>query len=226
MPLSKSRPRAHKSHKCNGIEPCSNCEASNAKCLYKPSKFRINTYNQQQSFKAVQSRLAELEGIVQKHGLEVSEASTTDGSPDTPMPHTTVDASERNEDDRNPILKMLRDLSIGALGEYVGARSQVTMSRLITSMARSLNAGDIEAIKLDGSSEGWKHLSPKSASRSNTIVVDLASIPSPIADKLFKSYMRHIETRWPVMHTPYVAQLHDSSGSLADIYEYVEVFCC
>ncbi|KAH7303853.1 fungal-specific transcription factor domain-containing protein [Stachybotrys elegans] len=101
------------------------------------------------------------------------------------------------------------------------------MSRIINSMVQPRNNTAEEGDAHDehfGPSESstWEHLSPKSAnssSESQRAQINLAHLPSNIANTLFRSYMVHISTRWPVMHTPYIRQLHETRGSLTDVYE-------
>lgn len=133
----------------------------------------------------------------------------------------------------SPLLSVLRELSIGALGEYIGATSQLTMSRIISSMTVSPQEAKSLSLEEDGAarpseSSSWENLSPKSAntlSKTDIMLVDLAQIPPDIANKLLDGYIAHISTRWPVMHTPYIRHLHENRSSLTDVYEYVLNSC-
>lgn len=202
-----------------------------------------------QSHKAMQRRLAELEAILEKVGYEDGPAvnrpspeSTTGTGADEDQPSrrnsmiypVSNAMDERRGPGQNPMLLMLRDLSIGALGEYIGATSQVTLSRLISSMTRSKDSKpsamtesdpSLTANTNEGTTGGWEHLSPKSASTANQsqsagkVDVNLAEVPLNIADKLFRGYITYISTRWPVIHSPYITQLHETRASVTDVYE-------
>lgn len=164
-----------------------------------------------------------------------SSSSTHSANSRDPGIITTLDDNWRRKAGRpSPLLSVLRELSIGALGEYIGATSQITMGHIISSMACAYDQeeeterkGGQETTTRVSESGAWETLSPKSAnvanaaSKSDLPPIDIASLPSAVADKLLRGYIVHISTRWPVMHTPYLRHLHETRSSLSDVYEYV-----
>ncbi|KAJ9142934.1 hypothetical protein NKR23_g6746 [Pleurostoma richardsiae] len=68
----------------------------------------------------------------------------------------------------------------------------------------------------------WEHLSPKSANSApptSETDFDLSRVPTHVAERLFRGYIRHISTRWPVLQTPQVQRLHVSRDSLSDTFK-------
>lgn len=113
------------------------------------------------------------------------------------------------------VLEVLRDLSIEASGGYIGASSSITMSRMVGSLVKSKERGSL-------SLRPEEHFSPKSLPDDgfeDTRLIDTASLPQDIADKLLKGYLKHISTRWPILHSAYIRSLHSRRSTLTDSYE-------
>ncbi|KFA46129.1 hypothetical protein S40293_03749 [Stachybotrys chartarum IBT 40293] len=238
--------------RCDGKNPCSNCDSFAVRCQYPPARVRAQIHGQQRSFQAMQKRLAELEMMLgkqdeagsfqrnrqtslsstatdesMKHGASTCSDYANSSARQTPGASTVSGTDEKKSTSTNPLLILLREMSIGALGEYMGATSQITMSRIINSMSQSRDEIKNDMDDDDGTirpseSNPWEHLSPKSAnsnSKTHKTSVDFAQIPDTVAKRLFRGYLVHISTRWPVMHTPYIRQLHETRASLSDKYE-------
>ncbi|KAH6677710.1 fungal-specific transcription factor domain-containing protein [Halenospora varia] len=114
----------------------------------------------------------------------------------------------------NAVVDILRDLSLEASGGYIGASSSITMSRMVGSLVKS---------KIDGPMlRGEEHLSPKSLSDGSLEEegqIELGNVPPDIADKLLKGYLKHISTRWPILHSTYLRGLHARRDALGNSYE-------
>lgn len=123
-----------------------------------------------------------------------------------------------NRKDMNGVVDILRDLSLEASGGYIGASSSITMSRMVGSLVKAKAEPNI-------ASSGFRvgeHLSPKSLSDGGIEdegLLEFGSMPVDIADKLLKGYLKHISTRWPILHSTYLRGLHARRGSLANSYE-------
>lgn len=194
-----------------------------------------------QAVQAVEDRVAELESLLRREGIGaagqkrrqlLTRESSYGGSPASPAEVPVAKrwkssaapaAPEQRGDGTSSLSKrvavstvveILRDLSIEASGGYIGASSQITMGRMISSIvqAREYTVGV-------GGRGSWEHLSPKSANTAPTASdcgLEFSQIPAEIADKLFNGYMLHISTRWPVLQTPFMRLLHDERETLSD----------
>ena len=151
-----------------------------------------------------------------------------DSNPDDGVRVPVLQPSSPEPDDTS-VFEMVRDLSIGGFGGYVGSTSQITMGRMIGFMMGSQRRSSVRTLSglepedSSVSTRGdWEHLSPKSAStglNGSKAVIEIPQIPADIADKLFFSYVRHISTRWPVVHPLYARYLHGNRATLLDAYE-------
>jgi hypothetical protein len=122
------------------------------------------------------------------------------------------------ENQVNSVVDILRDLSLEASGGYIGASSSITMSRMVGSFVRGK-----EGIGLSGNeAPAGEHLSPKSTSDGTDIyesAIETGGIAQGVADRLLKSYLKHISTRWPVLHSAFVQNIHSRRESLSTSYE-------
>jgi hypothetical protein len=231
--------------KCDGLRPCSNCRAFDAVCKYIKTP-RLQSRNVDENSAAAEARVAELEGILLREGIvdegqtrwrlrQASLTASTDGversdirrppkRPYTESPRSEAGPREAECEEEggkaefNSVLEILRDLSLEASGGYVGASSSITMSRMVGSLVKSKER--VESIGTELRQE--VHQSPKSmsdGSLEDDTYVDTASIPQEIADKLLNGYLKHISTRWPILHSAYIRSLHSRRASLTDSYE-------
>lgn len=228
--------------KCDGgIPSCSNCSTCNAVCQYlRPLK--PNSKNRDFYVRAAETRVAELETVLSRQGI-VDEGSARWKNVQIGM-QSYVSDHEETEEGRfakrpcrqtsqleyssneaagqkqgkkvNRVVDILRDLSLEASGGYIGASSSITMSRMVGSLVKS----KIDAGLLGSGDAIGEHLSPKSA-----IDVDedssseLGSMPQEVADKLLRGYLKHISTRWPILHSAFIRDLHSRRSSLGNCYE-------
>ena len=230
--------------KCDGQTPaCSNCRSFNADCLYiKPPVPR----SRDPYLRAAEDRVAELEGILVREGISDEgqsqwrqlQAAQLVELPDTnessiseplrrPPKRPCIDTSLHYNDidvewegttrdkNANAVVDILRDLSLEASGGYIGASSSITMSRMVGSLVKS-------RVEPSLGLRAEEHLSPKSSSDGtfdDESVLELGSMPENIADKLLMGYLKHISTRWPILHSNYIRTLHHSRETLVDPYE-------
>lgn len=150
-------------------------------------------------------------------GSKTPRQATSEATTPRPPKRLCIDASlsdhhmldGRNDTKKrevNTVVDILRDLSLEASGGYIGASSSITMSRMVGSLVKS-NTDQLAGSKL--STE--EHLSPRSASDGTLLdegLWDLGSVPQEIADRLLRGYLKHISTRWPILHSNYIRSLH------------------
>jgi hypothetical protein len=234
--------------KCDGLRPCSNCKGFDAICKYVKTP-RLQSRNVDEHSAAAEARVAELEGILLREGIfdegqtrwrqrQASQTSSGDATEQTetlrppkrphaesPYSEAGPHATEFEEEigggrtEFNSVLDVLRDLSLEASGGYLGASSSITMSRMVGSLVKSKEQ-QVESNSNDLRQE--VHQTPKSmsdGSLEDDTYVDTASIPQDIADKLLNGYLKHISTRWPILHSAYIRSLHSRRASLNDSYE-------
>ncbi|KAK9417016.1 putative Transcription factor domain-containing protein [Seiridium unicorne] len=222
-------------------KPCANCRDFGATCEYLPPKSMMHRDQQKsvQAVQAVEDRVAELESILRREGIgphgekrkqRVNEELYTCSPSMLEMPaekrwKPSPTPSEQRSDASSPmpkrmavstVVEILRDLSIEASGGYIGASSQITMGRMISSIVQAREYTISSSIE-----RGWEHLSPKSAntaSVSPSSGLDFSQVPPEIADKLLHGYVRHISTRWPILQTPFVRLLHAERYTLSDAF--------
>lgn len=229
--------------KCDGMRPtCSNCNSFSAECKYvKTAKNRPRTLDYEATA-AAEARVAELEEILLREGItdkgqerwrqrKAASASPTPLEPadvrvplKRPHAESPCPVLERNDDsagseqrrrDSTCVLEVLRDLSLEATGGYIGASSSITMSKMVASIVKCREPDQQE-------SRQEEHLSPRSLSDPGAVTdisVDTGKIPQDIADKLLKGYLKHISTRWPILHSVYIRGLHARRSDLNSSYE-------
>ncbi|KAI1879322.1 hypothetical protein JX265_002276 [Neoarthrinium moseri] len=194
-----------------------------------------------QAVQAVEDRVAELESILRREGIgeygrkrkertdsdgytrasSTIEVSTSKRWQPSPAPSEQRSDSSSPVPKRKPVgtvVEILRDLSIEASGGYIGATSQITMGRMISSIVQAREYTVSNSAERGGA---WEHLSPKSANTGPGPLgggFDFAQVPPEIADKLFKGYIGHIATRWPVLQTPFMRLLHAERRTLSDAF--------
>lgn len=126
---------------------------------------------------------------------------------------------EEEEEKVESLGTVLRDLSLDANGGYIGASSHVTMGSLFGPLAgvpqkrrqeRPMSVGNI----MTGS------LTPPSTFDSeDSATIALAEVPTTMANRLLSGYLKHISTRWPVVHSVWVQDLHSRRDNLTSLYE-------
>jgi hypothetical protein len=165
--------------------------------------------------KALEERVAELEMSLNNHG-NIAAALDHWGQ---------RDATNRRQSDvgveTNSLLTAVRDLSLEVTGGYVGSTSNITLGRILGTVAAS-------KLQLEGvSPEGWDEVQ-----RRNTISIcseaDFSSpgrelyhfeTPAHVADLMLNAYLKHLSPLLPIIHSPKIRELHQRRGSLVDPYE-------
>jgi hypothetical protein len=227
--------------KCNGERPsCGNCASFDAVCEYiKPTRHH-SSRSEDDHLKVAEDRVLELENIIARSGIpdegktrwQRLRASPQRSEPSemremhrsSKRPHVGCPGSECAvidlESEGEPVKEsenvgnILRDLSLEASGGYIGDASSITFSRMFGSLIK-----DTEALS-HGLHPG-EHFSPKTHSEdgADDTSVDITSIPDGIANRLLEGYMKHISTRWPILHSTYIRTLHTSRSSITDPYQ-------
>ena len=120
-----------------------------------------------------------------------------------------------SDDEANDILVAVRDLSLSASGNYVGASSNITIGRVLSAVVRSSNIHPHSGV---GDPSEHDDPTPKSATR----LADMVGVPflSPaVAQRLMQGWFTHINTRYPALLTPRLLRLHVDRDCLTDPYE-------
>jgi len=229
--------------KCDGQSPsCSNCMGFSSTCEYVKPPPVPTTQNRAAYIKAADERIADLERILLKEGIadegqsrwqqlqiQYSEVTDFDESVASisrrPSKRPYLDYLPNSNDNNgyhgqrtevtNLVVDVFRDLSLEASGGYIGASSSITMSRMVGSLLRAKAKPSLV-------SPGFQieeHLSPKSQSHEDgdeDHTFDFRSMSEEVADKLLRGYLKHISTRWPILHSDYIRSLHSQRGSLVD----------
>ncbi|KAI1866633.1 hypothetical protein JX265_002177 [Neoarthrinium moseri] len=207
-----SRCKSRKS-KCDGAHPhCSACLTANVECQYPHSS---RPPSKTQYIRALEDRVVELEkklARLTKNEGDVppreSDSTGDDGSPS----QSQVNVPGNAEGGVSSLVSLIRDLSCESGGVYVGASSNISMGRMMASVVR--NGGKPETIR---EVECGEDLSPRSVFCVNlpdAAAIDLEDVPSEVATRLYHGYLQHISTRWPILHTPFIADIHQHRDCL------------
>ncbi|OTB07662.1 hypothetical protein M426DRAFT_242186 [Hypoxylon sp. CI-4A] len=220
--------------KCDGQRPaCNSCARLSLKCVYVvplvPAAGEKKIY-----IKALENRVTELEAYIASLGQPLGQVEQSGSTSQNPSAIAVDQSSQvhaqaaapgleqlqrEDEDDSNDILLAVRDLSLSASGHYVGASSNISIGRVLSSFVNSQRTsapgGHEDQLAQDESNPA-----PKSIYSTST--GDMIGVPflSPhVASRLLHGYFRHIATRYPVLHSAYVVRLHNNVNHLTDDYE-------
>ncbi|KAK5708978.1 hypothetical protein LTR17_020204 [Elasticomyces elasticus] len=182
---------------------------------------------------ALEKRVAELEDFLLKKGLldqvssftpySLSGPSSVSDDPGplaalaNPMPRTrtsSLDEAVSQTSDiehGNSMSRILRDLSLESNGGYIGASSHFTIGRLMSSIVQGKRRTLQETDSPDQGAHG--------PSRSECPDIKLADVPPDVASKLFYGYMKHVATRYPVLQSSWIHDLHRRRESISNAYE-------
>lgn len=111
------------------------------------------------------------------------------------------------------VTDILRDLSIEASGGYIGASSNITMGRMISTLVKSKETPNINSMESPRSL--YQPVSPASTrddAQSNLLKGD-------ICDRLLLGYLKHISLRWPILRTSFIRALHNQREILMEPYK-------
>lgn len=181
--------------------------------------------------KALEQRVAELEayivsgghpGVSNDHLRLMSQAGTSASSSQPnaiPVPSGQPSLQiQQPDDDANDILIAVRDLSLSASGHYVGASSNITIGRVLNSVVNSerANAPTIN----DEHHQEQSDPAPKSVySTSSGEMIGVPILSPSVATRLIQGWFRHIYTRYPIIHSARVMELHSNRDNLVDEYD-------
>ncbi|KAK5701361.1 hypothetical protein LTR17_022644 [Elasticomyces elasticus] len=182
---------------------------------------------------ALEKRVAELEDFLLKKGLLDQVSSFTPYSlsgpssvSDDPGPLAALaDSTSRTRtssldeaasqtsdiEHGNSMSRILRDLSLASNGGYIGASSHFTIGRLMGSIVQ----GKRRTLQETDSPEQGVH----GPSRSECPDIKLTDMPPDLASKLFYGYMKHVATRYPVLQSSWIHDLHRRRESISNAYE-------
>ncbi|KAK5681097.1 hypothetical protein LTS10_006858 [Elasticomyces elasticus] len=182
---------------------------------------------------ALEKRVAELEDFLLKNGLldqvssftpyslsgpsSVSDDSGPLAALADPMPRTRTSSLDEAASQTsgiehgNSMSRILRDLSLETNGGYIGASSHFTIGRLMSSIVQ----GKRRTLQETDSSEHGAH----EPSRSECPDIKLADVPPDVASKLFYGYLKHVATRYPVLQSSWIHDLHRRRESISNAYE-------
>lgn len=144
-----------------------------------------------------------------------------------------ADGAESDSDDEEAVfewqqgfdsmVRVLRDLSLEVNGGYIGASSHITMGRLLGSIVKRKKKP--LSVPLDGGREDSSENSmspvmlPGMIQDESDEAQGFDNVPDDVADRLLVGYMKHISTRFPLLSTPWIRQLHARRKSISDPYE-------
>lgn len=181
---------------------------------------------------SLEKRVAELESFLEKKGMleQVSLFKPYDfGDNRTVSDHryvsnstftspkrkdstfSEVDSRSSDSEEGESMVRILRDLSLETNGGYIGATSQITMGRLVGSIVQGKNYNLKE-----GFSPSQATSPPVSE---GTTELQFSEIPQDVADRLLVGYMKHIATRYPVLHSAWIRDLHSRRNCISNAYE-------
>lgn len=214
--------------KCDGQRPaCTSCERLSVKCVYivplVPAVGETKLY-----IKALEQRVAELESLLASLGhmgvgtdclREMTGACSSSSIPQQNSHYVSQVSQQETADDANDILSAIRDLSLSASGHYVGASSNTTIGRVLSSVVRSARNTVSSSIR---DSNTQDNDDPALESIRSLGLMDTVGEPflTPnVANRLLEAWFCHIVTRFPVLHSAKIVELHESRGQLADVYD-------
>lgn len=115
--------------------------------------------------------------------------------------------STYRQNEADGMVSMLRDLSIEANGGYIGGSSNFTVGRMVSTMLQVREQRDREpSFSLSNPEVGPKS-GPRLDSKAFPPLNLMALVTDTISERLFNGYVRHISTRWPVLHSVQIKKL-------------------
>jgi len=126
-------------------------------------------------------------------------------------PFSEMESRSSDSEEGESMVRILRDLSLETNGGYIGATSQITMGRLVGSIVKGKKYSILE-----------EDLSPSPTylpDRGDSAELRLSDISPDVADRLLVGYMKHIATRYPVLHSAWIRDLHSRRHCITNAYE-------
>lgn len=121
------------------------------------------------------------------------------------------DSRPNGREDVDSMVRILRDLSLETNGGYIGATSQITMGRLVGSIVKGRNCSIGE--------ESIPSHASYTQGKNDSAELRLSDIAPDVAERLLVGYMKHIATRYPVLHSAWIRDLHSRRASITNAYE-------
>lgn len=122
-----------------------------------------------------------------------------------------MESRSSDSEEGESMVRILRDLSLETNGGYIGATSQITMGRLVGSIVK----GKKYCIREEDLSPSPSYL----PEMDDPAELRLSDISPDVADRLLVGYMKHIATRYPVLHSAWIRDLHSRRHCITNAYE-------
>jgi hypothetical protein len=124
------------------------------------------------------------------------------------------------QDEIDPLLSAVRDLSLNASGHYVGGTSTITLGRLLGSVINSqkdvMHAQKMQRVEAQSNQDH----NPRTISSGTLAEMMGPMFVTPlVAQRLLEGFLKHIATRFPVVHTPWIQELHERKDMIDNFYE-------
>ncbi len=115
---------------------------------------------------------------------------------------------------------MLRDLSLDANGGYLGGTAHITIGRLVGSIVKGKNS----ARRTSAVSSVRDHLFPRMTAVGSYDTADqtdsaFSQIAPHLAERCLMGYMAHVSTRFPIIHSLKIKDLHARRNTLDTAHE-------
>jgi hypothetical protein len=173
---------------------------------------------------ALEDRVAELETFLSGLGHNTVGndhwKQTQLQSQDEERQQVVAEVHQAQESPTNPpseeidtLLGAVRDLVSSASTNYEGGKSTITMGRVLGSVIKTQKSPKSE---LDNRDED----PPKTISRAELVErMGPMFVSSVTATRLLDGWIKHLSTRYPVIHTPRLRELHARRNEELDVYE-------
>jgi hypothetical protein len=98
----------------------------------------------------------------------------------------------------------------------VGGTSTITLGRLLGSVVKSQKDTNKPEMRR---TESVADKDPKISSKTLAEMMGPMFVSHGVAKRLLEGFLKHISTRFPVVHTPWVREVHERTDILHDVYE-------
>lgn len=123
-------------------------------------------------------------------------------------------------DDVYPLLSAVRDLSLSAGGHYVGGTSTITLGRLLGHVVSSQQ--DILKEQKTNETRILRESDHNPRTISTETLADMMGpmfVSQSVANRLLEGFLKHLATRFPIVPTLWIRELHERKDMIDDIYE-------
>lgn len=221
---STQRCRARK-QKCDGLQDtCSTCKRLGLRCHYKahlaPKPDQKKLY-----IAALEDRVAELESFLSKRGYgsvggdhwnEKQNDYTNEPEPQQEPPQGTG---------MDMLLGAVKDLVSSTSTHYEGGptRATSTLGRMaLSSVVRTQASPNYDQSTAEETGASSEKVSSSELLESNGPMF----VSSEIAARLLDAYINHVSTRYPVIHTPRLREIHGKRNDGLDVWEQSILHLC